>query len=83
MFRYRYDTETGLYYLQSRYYNPEWGRFINADAIAGQVGELLGHNVFAYCKSNPVNMSDTSGFRSIPFDDPEQDDYSIRGWNAF
>jgi len=29
---YRYDTETGLYYLQSRYYNPEWGRFINADS---------------------------------------------------
>ncbi|GFZ34395.1 hypothetical protein CSC2_49210 [Clostridium zeae] len=59
---YRYDTETGLYYLQSRYYNPEWGRFINADGIAGQTGELLSHNMFAYCKSNPVNMKDDSGF---------------------
>jgi RHS repeat-associated protein len=38
---YRYDTETGLYYSKSRYYNPEWGRFINADAIVGQTGELL------------------------------------------
>ncbi|MHB8127262.1 MAG: RHS repeat-associated core domain-containing protein [Desulfitobacteriaceae bacterium] len=38
---YRYDTETGLYYLQSRYYNPEWGRFLNADSLAGKVGVLL------------------------------------------
>ncbi|MHC1684281.1 MAG: DNRLRE domain-containing protein [Clostridiaceae bacterium] len=58
---YRYDTESGLYYLQSRYYNPDWGRFINADAIGGQVGTLLSHNVFAYCFNNPINMSDDSG----------------------
>jgi RHS repeat-associated protein len=58
---YRYDTETGLYYLQSRYYNPEWGRFINADAIGGKVGELLSHNIFAYCRNNPVNMLDVNG----------------------
>lgn len=62
---YRYDTETGLYYLQSRYYNPEWGRFINADALGGSVGELLSHNVFAYCKNNPISMSDEDGFRPI------------------
>ncbi|AOR23451.2 hypothetical protein BGI42_06730 [Clostridium taeniosporum] len=62
---YRYDTETGLYYLQSRYYNPEWGRFINADGIIGQTGELLVHNLFAYCKNNPVNMKDENGFRPI------------------
>jgi RHS repeat-associated protein len=60
---YRYDTETGLYYLQSRYYNPEWGRFLNADAIAGAVGELLGANVYAYTGNNPVSMSDPNGFR--------------------
>ncbi|WP_338032614.1 RHS repeat-associated core domain-containing protein [Clostridium manihotivorum] len=41
LYWYRYDTETGLYYLQSRYYNPEWGRFINSDGVAGQTGELL------------------------------------------
>lgn len=62
---YRYDTETGLYYLQSRYYNPEWSRFINADAIAVGEGELLGHNIFVYCKNNPVNMYDPSGYFSI------------------
>ena len=63
-FRYRgyvYDEETGLYYLRSRYYNPEWGRFINADTVLGQVGALLSHNLFAYCGNNPVNMSDLSG----------------------
>lgn len=46
---YRYDTETGLYYLQSRYYNPEWGRFINADGIIGHIGTFLLQNMFAYC----------------------------------
>jgi len=59
---YRYDTETGLYYIQSRYYNPEWGRFINADGITGVNGELLSHNIFAYCYNNPVNMHDPSGY---------------------
>ncbi len=61
-FRYRYDPETGLYYLQSRYYSPEWGRFINADALAGNAGQLLSHNVFAYCSNNPITRSDPSGF---------------------
>jgi len=61
-FRYRayyYDSETGLYYLNSRYYNPEWGRFINVD---GQINDgLLGTNLFAYCKNNPVNREDPKG----------------------
>jgi RHS repeat-associated protein len=61
VFGYRYDTETGLYYLQSRYYNPEWGRFINADDLGGTVGELLSHNVFAYCGNNPINREDPDG----------------------
>ena len=58
---YRYDEETGLYYLQSRYYNAEWGRFINCDDIGGKIGELGTHNAFKYCFNNPVNMSDESG----------------------
>jgi hypothetical protein len=53
-----------LYYLQSRYYNPEWGRFINADGITGQTGELLSHNMFAYCLNNPVNREDQGGYLS-------------------
>lgn len=58
---YRYDNETGLYYLNSRYYNPELGRFINADSLGGKVGELLSHNVFVYCTNNAVNLDDPSG----------------------
>ncbi len=62
-FRYRgyyYDVETGLYYLQSRYYNPEWGRFLNADNQLS-TGDLIGMNLFAYCGNNPVNRIDPSG----------------------
>ena len=63
--RYRghvYDQETGFYYVSSRYYDPEIGRFINADnQIVGVGGEVLGYNMFAYCMNNPVNMSDPSG----------------------
>ncbi|CDM67295.1 Hypothetical protein CM240_0116 [Clostridium bornimense] len=58
---YRYDEETGMYYLQSRYYNAEWGRFVNCDNIGGKIGELGTHNAFKYCFNNPVNMSDESG----------------------
>ena len=61
-FRYRgyyYDTDLGMYYLQSRYYKPQWGRFLNAD---GQLNEdLLGYNLFAYCSNNPVRYRDESG----------------------
>ena len=64
-FRYKdyyYDIETGLYYLNSRYYDPATSRFINADGqIAGVGGELLGYNMFAYCFNNPINMSDSNG----------------------
>jgi hypothetical protein len=54
-----------LYYLQSRYYNQEWGRFINADAFAGQPGELLSNNMFIYSLNNPINMQDPNGFRPV------------------
>ena len=61
-FRYRgyvYDTETGLYYLGSRYYNPETGRFINAD---GQLNDdALGNNMFTYCSNNPLLRKDDGG----------------------
>ena len=59
---YYYDTETGLYYVSSRYYDPEIGRWINADnRISGVGGSILGYNMFAYCMNNPVNMSDPTG----------------------
>ena len=58
---YVYDTETGLYYLRSRYYNPEWGRFINADTLLGNIGGLLCHNIFTYCCNSPVSSVDNTG----------------------
>ena len=61
---YYYDAETGLYYLQSRYYNPEWGRFINADIIEIlqlSKEEPVNANLFSYCNSNPVLLSDHEG----------------------
>ena len=59
---YYYDAETGFYYLQSRYYDPEIGRFINADSYAStDATGLLSTNMFAYCENDPVNKSDPSG----------------------
>ncbi len=66
-FRYRgyyYDDETGFYYLQSRYYDPEICRFISADnlelvpELSGTAGQL---NLYAYCNNNPVMYSDPTG----------------------
>ena len=65
-FRYRgyyYDTETKLYYLQSRYYNPETGRFLNVDSCL--YSHMLGYNLYLYCHNNPVNYYDPKGDDSI------------------
>ena len=59
---YYYDSETGFYYLQSRYYDPEIGRFINADSYAStDATGLLSTNMFAYCENNPVMRVDPTG----------------------
>ena len=62
---YVYDDETGLYYLNSRYYNPEWGRFINADSPAVPTispgSATWDKNLFAYCDNNPVTRKDEGG----------------------
>jgi len=59
---YYYDTETGFYFLQTRYYVPEICRFLSADGAISEVGgEVLGYNQFAYCFNNPVNMDDSTG----------------------
>lgn len=59
---YRYDSETGLYYLQSRYYNPEWGRFLNADGLVQTGQGLIDKNMYVYCENNPINRSDENGY---------------------
>ena len=58
---YYYDSETGFYYLQSRYYDPETDRFINADGILGANGDILSYNLFAYCSNNLINHCDPTG----------------------
>ena len=64
-FRYRgyyYDTDSELYYLQSRYYDPTTGRFVNADKIiTTNTCSLHGNNLFTYCNNNPVSLMDEGG----------------------
>ena len=64
-FRYRsyyFDTESGLYYLMSRYYDPVVGRFINSDAIMGVNSDMTTYNLFVYCGNNPVSRKDSTGY---------------------
>ena len=58
---YYYDSETGFYYLQSRYYDPAIGRFINADVLASTGQGFIGYNKFSYCGNNPVMLFDPMG----------------------
>ncbi len=71
-FRYRgylYDPETGFYYLRSRYYNPTWCRFINADS-------LVKGNLYCYCGNGPACAMDWNGFDAIWI----QEAYSAEGF---
>ena len=54
-----YDSETGLYYLSSRYYEPETGRFINEDSYDG--GEDSFWHLYSYCNSDPINNTNLTG----------------------
>ena len=61
---YYYDNETGLYYLNARYYDPKLGRFISPDTLSildDTMGEINGLNLYMYCKDNPVMYADPSG----------------------
>ena len=60
---YYYDTETSLYYVSSRYYDPENGRWLNSDDVMflGANGNIASYNLFAYCENNPINMVDLTG----------------------
>lgn len=65
---YDYDEETGYYYLQSRYYDPEIGRFLNSDdaAFLEANGTILGYNLFSYCCNSPISIEDKSGHFGTP-----------------
>ena len=74
---YYYDAESGLYYLQSRYYDPVTGRFLNADSLV-DTSDVLGFNMYTYCGNNPVNYSDPTGMFW------EKLENSLKnGWNRF
>ena len=63
-FRYRgyvYDTETGLYYLRSRYYNPNWQRFVNADIFISNASFSSRNNLYQYCINCPITYCDKEG----------------------
>ncbi|MFT3950860.1 MAG: RHS repeat-associated core domain-containing protein [Oscillospiraceae bacterium] len=85
-FRYRsyyYDTDTGLYYLQSRYYDPVVKKFVNADnpAILGiTCSKINGINVYGYCGNNPVIYEDPHGLFSMlhvyPINSDQLDDFA-------
>ncbi len=70
-FRYRsyyYDVETRLYYLQTRYYDPEVGRFISQDDVDYAEPEVInGINLYAYCGNNPVMNVDPTGTSFLLF----------------
>ena len=65
---YYYDSESGLYYVSSRYYDANTHRFVNADdtSYLGLGSSQLSLNLFAYCVNNPVNRFDDAGNLSLP-----------------
>ena len=64
-FRYKgyyYDNESGMYYCNARYYNPQWGRFLNSDSIEYLDPESInGLNLYCYCMNNPIMYANPSG----------------------
>ena len=71
---YRYDAESGLYALQSRYYNSSIGKFICADSIFDGMNQPNGINMLAYCRNRPVIMVDDTGCDAILlYEEPWED----------
>ena len=61
-----YDKDTGLYYLNARYYNPEIGRFLSQDSYRGELDDVDQWHLYAYCANNPINYVDSSGHIALP-----------------
>lgn len=80
---YYYDTETGYYYLQSRYYDPSICRFINADIYeivnSAKNTNRIGLNLFVYCGNDAVNNADYNGAAYSPL---KAKAYAEKWWNG-
>ncbi len=79
---YYYDSETSFYYLKTRYYNPQWRRFINADSlfIAGDI--ITGCNMYAYCEDNPIMNTDSTGTSEGSYSNKGYS-YHGKGWEIY
>ena len=78
---YYYDTGTNLYYLQSRYYDANIGRFINSDEAVNVIYDM--HNLFTYCANNPINMIDINGYRSYSVSKVIRSSYSKKSYKKY
>ena len=77
-FRYRgyvFDEETGLYYLRSRYYNPQWGRFVNADAHMSFSKKNTAYNLYSYCNNSVTTQKDIYGTDPEPATQEDQENF--------
>ena len=74
-----YDKETGLYYYNARFYDPEDGRFLAQDTYRGENMEPDTLHLYAYCANNPVNYVDPSGHSSVPTWHKKTITYKVRG----
>ncbi len=64
---YEYDSETGLYYLNARYYDSETARFLTEDTYRGEKNDPLSLNLYTYCKNNPLKYTDPTGHSAVDF----------------
>ena len=58
---YQYDSETGLYYLNARYYDSKIARFLSEDTYTGDPNDPLSLNLYTYCANSPIKYTDPSG----------------------
>ena len=79
---YQYDEETGMYYLNSRMYDPKTARFLQEDTYTGDPNDPLSLNLYTYCSNNPIIYWDPTGHINIKnwFNDYKKD--WIEGWKT-